>query len=366
MAFPTGYTKYQEVTVDNTQVSSDLTDFVIYVDLSDLSKAGADIFDTCRTDGGDIRVTKSDGTTELPREIVAIDTTGKTGEMHVKYSGTLSSSVDTTIRVWYNGTDTEPARTDTYGSDNVWTDYDFVYHGQTAGEDSSANDFADTANGDLPTTITGKIGGAQDYDGTGDYYAYGDQSVFDIDDAGGIDKTIQWWANGDVTAANQAVLGKWGSTSGQRNWMVRYEPGAIWKMYLGSGSTTGQNVGGTTTISSGTWGMGHFTWDASANTGNMFTNGGDKQTNASMTTVAASTASFGVGAAAGTGDSGSAANWDGKIDEVRVRSDILPDAHIAAEYTNQNTPDTFYSTGNEVDTGGGGGSSFVARSIIVM
>lgn len=51
MAFPSGYTKYQEVTIDNTKVSADLTDYIVYIDLAELVKAGADIFDTCRTDG---------------------------------------------------------------------------------------------------------------------------------------------------------------------------------------------------------------------------------------------------------------------------------------------------------------------------
>ena len=128
MAFPGDYTNYQEVTIDSTKVDADLTDYPIYIDLSDLSLVGVDIFDTCRSDGGDIRVTKSDGTTELAREIVEIDTTGKTGELHVKFAGTLSSSGDTTIRVYYNGTDTEPTSTATYGSEAVWSDYYGVWH----------------------------------------------------------------------------------------------------------------------------------------------------------------------------------------------------------------------------------------------
>ena len=356
MAFPSGYTKYQEITIASSQVDANLTDYPVYVDLSDLVKAGDDIFDTCRTDGGDIRVTKSDGTTELAREVVEIDTTAKTGEMHIKFTGTLSSTVDTVIRVYYNGTDTEPARTATYGSDNVWTDYDLVVHGQIAGEDSSANDFADVANGNLPTTATGKVGGAQSFDGTGDYYDFGDQTAFDIDDAGGIDKTIQTWFKKDVRAVEDAVAGKWGATSSQRNWLFRNESSGKMRMFLGSGGTTGQNVQGTTVVGAGTWGMVHFTWDASENDGSIYTNGADKQTNTSMTTVSASTAKLGWGTEEGAGGGSSAGQWDGLLDEFRIRSSILSDTWISTEYSNQNSPSTFYSTSDE--EGGSTASSF--------
>ena len=87
MAFPTGYTKYQEITIDHTKVGADQTDFIVFVNLADMVLAGADIFDTCRSDGGDIRATKSDGTTQLATELVAIDTTAK------PESFTLSSPV---------------------------------------------------------------------------------------------------------------------------------------------------------------------------------------------------------------------------------------------------------------------------------
>lgn len=100
MAFPTGYSKYQTITIDHTKVPSDLTDYVVYVNLADLVKAGADIFDLCRSDGGDIRATKSDGTTELAVEVVSINTTTKVGELYIKYTGTLSSTTDTVIRIY--------------------------------------------------------------------------------------------------------------------------------------------------------------------------------------------------------------------------------------------------------------------------
>ena len=188
MAFPTGYTKYQEITIDHTKVGADQTDFIVFVNLADMVLAGADIFDTCRSDGGDIRATKSDGTTQLATELVAIDTTAKTGELHIKFAGTLSSSVDTVIRIYYNGTDTALAVSDTYGRNAVWSDYVAVYHynGDPSGTapqltDSTGNGRDGTSVGSMTSgdLIDGLFGKAWDFDGSNDY-AHANGSVADF------------------------------------------------------------------------------------------------------------------------------------------------------------------------------------------
>lgn len=101
------------VTIDSTKVSADLTDFPVYVDLSDLS---ADFFSNVKTDGSDIRVTKDDGTTEVPREVVAIS-----NEL-VATSGSWNSGADT-VETVPAGTDGEiffTAHPDKTGGDNYF------------------------------------------------------------------------------------------------------------------------------------------------------------------------------------------------------------------------------------------------------
>ena len=88
------------VVVQSSQVTADLTDFPLLVDLSDLP---AGFWSTVSNGGGDIRVFKADGTTELAREVVSCDTATETGELWVKYAGTLSGSVDTTIQIHADG-----------------------------------------------------------------------------------------------------------------------------------------------------------------------------------------------------------------------------------------------------------------------
>ena len=52
-----------KLTIQASKVDADLTDYPIYVDLSNLP---SDFHNNVKSDGGDIRVTKADGVTELP------------------------------------------------------------------------------------------------------------------------------------------------------------------------------------------------------------------------------------------------------------------------------------------------------------
>lgn len=113
------------VTVDHTKVSADLTDFPIYINLAN---APASFWSVVKNGGGDIRVYKSDGITELAREVVSCDTGTDTGELHVKFTGTLSASVDTKIIIDVDGRRPDYAPTATFGRHNVWTNNRVVYH----------------------------------------------------------------------------------------------------------------------------------------------------------------------------------------------------------------------------------------------
>jgi len=154
------------VKIDNTKVAGDLTDFPVYVNLADLPST---FWDTVANGGGDIRVFKSDGTTELPREVVSCDTSTETGELHFKYTGTLSGSTDTEVQIHADGTSADYAVTDTYGRNNVWTGYKAVYHLNTT-NDSTSNGKNLTTAGTV-SSATGKIGGgaSADWNATNHY-----------------------------------------------------------------------------------------------------------------------------------------------------------------------------------------------------
>lgn len=169
-AGPGGMTTYVPITIDHTQVDADLTDFPVYVDLSEMPSG---FWSTVTSDCGDIRVTKDDGTTELAREVVSCDTTAETGELHFKYDGTLSSTVDTTVRIYYDGSSSDYATTATYGRNAVWSHAYCVLHmSETSGNtlnDSTGNGCDGTANQTLSADYIGPAGYAFDLDSDSQY-----------------------------------------------------------------------------------------------------------------------------------------------------------------------------------------------------
>jgi hypothetical protein len=114
------FCKRATVTVDKDQVGATLTNFPVYVDLSDLPSTG--FWDTVDSAGGDIRVTQSDGSTRVALEVdtILFNTGTETG--HIWFDGSsISSSVDTVFYIyWDNSTAVQPAADSTYGSENVW------------------------------------------------------------------------------------------------------------------------------------------------------------------------------------------------------------------------------------------------------
>ena len=114
------------VVVSAVQVSENVTNFPVFVNLNNL---GSDFFSTVKSDGGDIRVTTSDGVTEVPIELVAINTGAQTGELHFK-APTLSTSSNSTFYVYYGNSGAALyASSSTFGAQSVWTNgYAAVYH----------------------------------------------------------------------------------------------------------------------------------------------------------------------------------------------------------------------------------------------
>ncbi len=163
-----------ELTIDHTKVEDDLTEFPVYVNLSDLP---AGFFDKVRADGGDIRVFKSDGETELPLEVVSFDKANSKG--HLFFKADLSSSVDTKAYIYYNSPESVMyTRGGEYGLENVWnSNYKVVHHLVEASSantahyrDSTANRRHGTGgpsvwNPEPPDQVDGALGKAAQFDG---------------------------------------------------------------------------------------------------------------------------------------------------------------------------------------------------------
>ena len=159
------------ITIDHTKVPGDLTDYVGLI-VPDGSAGYAALYALCLEGGGDIRLFKSDDTTELPREVVSFSVSAETGEIHYRYAGTLSSSVDTDIHVYADGSSSDYAVGATYGRNAVWVDYEFVSH-DGGGTDSTGNHSTTAEGGVTSGGITGEIGVGTSYDGSNDGFDTG-------------------------------------------------------------------------------------------------------------------------------------------------------------------------------------------------
>ena len=143
---PNDFSDYISVTIDSSQLNGDLTNYPVFIDLSHFN--GTNFFAVVKSDGADIRVTKTDNATLLAREVVVIDTANGTGELHFVANGTLSSSSDTTFHIFYgNPAASEPAANNQFGSENVWiNNFAAVWHMSDAPTNSVASVFDSTAN----------------------------------------------------------------------------------------------------------------------------------------------------------------------------------------------------------------------------
>ena len=347
MAFPSGYTSYDEYVVQSSKVDDDLADFPVYVDLSDLS---SQFWSTVRSDGGDIRVTLDDGTTQLPVEVVTIDTGGETGEIHFKASS-LSASANTTFRIWVNGSDAMPAADSTYGSEAVWSDYGAVWHldedpSGTAPQavDATGNGNDLTSSGSMTDTdeVAGRLGNGWDFDGSNDY-ASGSASF-----TGDTEGTVSAWLNrsggsdtwlgvSDLGSNNNflslgcdingKIAGRLKTTVDQWEWVGTASETAI---------PTSSMAFTAFTIGSG--GNAAYLWDDdhSGAATPFYADGSSSSTEWLDDLSNLDTVAIGARRIGSTGQF-----WGGVIDEVRIRSSAVSSSWLITEYANQSDHSTW-------------------------
>lgn len=218
MGFDTNWTRKAKITINSTKVAGDLTDYPVFFKLEDLG-SGHDFWSEVLSTGADIRITESDEETEIPVEVVEIDTTAKTGEVHFKVDGTLSSSSDTDFWLFYGNSGASlPAEDATYGRENVWkSTYAGVWH-LSEGNNTTTNGYLDSTSNnndgtgssmDL-TEGTGQMSStAPNFDGTNDYINCGTSS--ELRPTG--DLTLTVVASSDIWDTLQGIVSSGASSS---------------------------------------------------------------------------------------------------------------------------------------------------------
>lgn len=128
----------------------------------DLSNMPASFWSNVKTNGGDLRVTASDGITEKAVHFGNFDTVAETGTLYFNTGGTLDSS----YYVYYGNADAQGyLETDTYGAENVFGNLTLAY---TLDPDDQYLNMADISAYELTGTgsdyngVSSPVGGGSD------------------------------------------------------------------------------------------------------------------------------------------------------------------------------------------------------------
>ena len=161
----TGWTYRQAVTIQQAQVSGQLADYPVYLDLSAM---GASFFSNVKADGSDIVVTDETGTVagKLARELEGFDKNLQKGVLWFK-APALSDTVDTVFYVYYGNNSASES-----DSQATWSSvYSLVQH-----LDESSGSHLDSAGVNNSTEVLvssqgqpGAVGSGDSFDGLDDH-----------------------------------------------------------------------------------------------------------------------------------------------------------------------------------------------------
>ena len=341
------WAKRIKITIDDSQVDGTVANFPVYVNLNGMP---ASFFDDVLAAGADLRVTKSDGITEVAREVVALSKTANTGEMHFVANGNLTNAANSDYYLYYkNPLATGPAASEAYGKNNVWANnYVSVWHLNESPTGTIYNSVSASYNctsyGSMLSSnrITGVLSGnGTSFDGSDDY--------LDCDDINELDSaskfTITGWAKRNSTSNTVTLLDKYTNGSNRiQSWYVGSQ-------LYGTIYNSGVNSDALVNTNDTNWHHTATTFDGSLSGNSKLKMYMDScsRTLSFGGTIPATTPNQTATVTIGRGINGPHFYTNGRVDEVRVSSLALSDSWIKTEYRNQNAPSTFYRLSSPED-----------------
>lgn len=324
----------RSITISNTFVASNLTDFPLLVAFANDASIGSHILDL--TNYNDVRFTAADGTTLLKyeKEYMAISSGSATGRYWVKVP-TITSSVSTVIYMYYGSS----CHTDASDKSNVWdANYNCVWHlGEGTGTvtaDSKNNMLGTFMGGSVAPTWTpsGKVGNALSFGGGG-YIAISGGSP----PSGNALYTMEAWGRITVTTGNRGMVGygNYGNlnqVNALRSAPECASPGIV--NYWWSNDVYACAFG----LTVNTWY--HFAGRYDGSLRQLFVNG-NFQTADAPGVHNFGTANFEIGRTNFT------EYWSGILDEIRISSIARSNDWVAFEYQNMNQANNCLTFGTE-------------------
>jgi hypothetical protein len=352
-----GYGNRVPVTIDHLQVPATQTNFPVFICANGAASTNCDSaahtnlsIPDLKTTGNGGKVTSSSGfdigffsdtgcTTSLNYELVPLTYVATTGfgEWHVLIAS-LSSSVDTVIQMCFGNS----AIVSDQSTTATWpSSYKAVWHFPNG----TSLTFADSTSNARTGTMHGTIAAATaKLDGGGDTSAGGQNYMTASDTglpAGATDRTISMWFSAPMTGGGYSwQIGNFATANQCLNLRIANGDAKV-AVYDGVLNTFGSALTANTEY--------YVVVTFTGTTGTVYTNGVSQGT---WTNASENTTLIGTFYAWESDPAVFNSNSNAKIDELRILNVANSANWISTEYTNQNTPYTFYTFGSEVGVGG--------------
>jgi len=347
----TGWSYRVEITIDSDKIDEALVDFPVLLYLSTSSGINPDdvsfVFDELGAEKLKLAVTTGDGITQCYVEVEKWDDANEQAWLWVKVPN-IASDADTTLYLYYDHTrpdnTTYVGDTGSTAAKNVWDDnFVGVWHKDedttTHTKDSTQYENHGEFKGTLPTTVDGKIGKAQSYDGSSDWIDCGattqSHQVAQV--------TFSAWIKSTATDVYGFVFSK---SDGTNYYQTFYIPPGTKQLRtrvdVNSGSAIVNIDNADTKVMDGDWHLVTSVWDGDDL--KTYLDGALEDTDSSQsgsTTVNGGDFAIGVRGYHDPVDM----FWSGQMDELRVSTTVHSPAWIKATY--HSGDDSLLSYGSE-------------------
>ena len=327
-----GWSYRKTVTIDHTKVSGSLSDFPVLLDVTDTNLAS-----DAQSDGDDIVFVESGGA-KLNHEVELFDSA--TGHLVTRVKvPLLSQATDTVVYMYYGN----PAAGNQQNPPGVWdSNAKMVLHlDETSGtqHDSSVNANNAVPYGGVLQGVSGRIAGADTFDGVNDYL-----QTPHSDTLAGFSQgfTESFWLRLDDVSRRQTILNKYNTGTSQRSWYIEYQTNMLGFFASQDGSTFGE-WHGTFKPTVGKWYFITVTWEPNA-VPKFYVNG-TQVTTSGTAKIASIYNNAGVPLYIGRCPYDATRYLKGGLDEVCLSDSARSLSWIKTSYNDQASPSTFYSVG---------------------
>jgi hypothetical protein len=331
--FDEGWQYRKNITIDHSQVVGDLEYFPVMISLTD-----TDLRDKAQADGDDILFMDGVGVaTRLYHEIEFFD--DDDGELIAWVNANeLSSTIDTTIVMYYGNSDCDDQQT----FEKVWDDnFKAVYHLSETEVGDQRLDSTINSNHATPSNYNGDEAVIGAIDGADEFLADDrlDANSFILDSYDTV--TISSWFITYDSVNDNVITSPWEvDASHSVGTLVLEDKFGMGIDIAGGGNV--QKIKSNIICADGNWHYGVGTFNIDTNTVELYVDGTLDKTDTSVTNNPYPTHNFHFG-----NNLHETKSFAGIIDEIRFSNIIRSYDWISTEYNNQYQPSTFYIVGPE-------------------